>query len=466
MNHKIKVLFTVLLVLLTLTALAGCKAEKDQYAINDEDGYSVSVQYHTNGGQFAAGTYVLTDCYDISGKTELMLLDPNDPARSEPKQAQNNGYFLAGWYTECTATGEKDENGNPVYTYSGYWDFENNVLEVDPNKSYSSAEPVLNLYAAWVPNFTFEIYDLNSGEIVDTVAIDPTDPEELELELSVWDKSTGRISKKDLPAKEGYTFNGLYLDAEGSQKVEQTSVLHSGILDLETAVAQDSVMKLYVDYMEGSFTAVYSAEDLLDNLSSGKDVIIMEDLDFTDVEWTDYVAYYNYNGKIIGNGHKLSNITLELAPENVNTTEYLYAGLFGILEENAVIRDVTFENVTVKIREGQLGLGAGDYFNDISMGLLAGQITEGVELTNVVFQSCVLDLDVTIENYEYTLGLVTAAEGFALDNADITVVLSGEGSEEQTVEITEGIVKVLKAEESEETEEPEDAEQTEQTQPA
>lgn len=451
MKHKLKVLLTVLLVLLTLVALAGCKGEGDQYAENDENGYTVSVQYHTNGGQFAAGTYVLTDCYNVDGKSELMLLDPNDPARSEPKQAQNNGYFLAGWYTECTDTGKTDANGNPVYNYSGYWDFETDVVKLEAGKEYSSAEPVLHLYAAWVPNFSFEVYDLNTGELVDSVPIDPTDEKELELELSTWDESTGRLSKKDIPVKDGCTFNGLYLDAEGTQKVTEASVRHAGSLDLETAVATDPVMKLYVDYMEGSFVAVYTAEDMMDKLSSGKDVIVMDDLDFSQVEWSSDVADFSYDGKILGNGHKLTGITLSIAPENVNTQEILYAGLFGMLEETAMIRDLTFENVKVTVSEGKLGFGAGDYFNNISLGLLTGQITEGAQITNVTFANCVIELDVTIENYEYTLGLIAGSGAAGLDSTGITVVLTGEGSEELMAEITDGVVKVVEAVEEEET---------------
>lgn len=451
MKHKLKILFTVLLVVLTLAVLAGCKAEQDQYAINDKNGYTVSVQYHTNGGQFASGTYVLTDSYNVSGKTELMLLDPNDSRRSEPKLAQNNGYFLAGWYTERTDTGKTDEKGNPIYSYSGYWNFEEDVLKLESGKSYSAAEPVLNLYAAWVPNFSFEIYDLKTGELVDSVLIDPTDAKELELELSTWDKSTGRVNKKDIPVKDGHTFNGLYLDAEGTQKVEEASIMHAGKLDLETATATDPAMKLYVDYMEGSFVAVYTAQDLLDKLSSGKDVIIMEDLDFTDLAWTTDISEFSYDGKIMGNGHKLTGITLTIEPENVRAQEYLYAGLFGMLEETAVIRDVQFEKVTVHVKEGKLGLGAGDYFNNIAIGLLAGQIAEGAEVTGVTFADCVIDLDVTIENYEYTLGLVTAS-GTSPDSTGITVVLSGEGSEELMVQLTDGLVKLVSAEPLEEAE--------------
>ena len=443
MKHMKKVLLVALLVL-TVLALVGC-GEKDQYAKNDEGGYTVSVQYHANGGQFATNTYTMTDSYKADGKTELMLIAPNDPVRSEPQTAERNGYFLAGWYTECTETGEKDANGNPVCTYSGYWDFGADTLPVESGKSYSSAEPVLHLYAAWIPNFTYEFYDLHTGELVESVPIDPTDAKELELELSTWDKNTGRVNKKDIPVKDGYTFNGLYLDEGGTQKVTEASIQHTGTLDLETAVAADPTMKLYVDYMEGSFKAVYTAQDLMDELSSGSDVIVMEDLDFAELEWEPFVWAYPYGGKLMGNGHTLSNITVNIAPENVNGQEYLYAGLFGKLEETAVISDVTFKKLQVNVQEGTLGFG--DYENDIAIGLLAGETAEGATVKAVDFVDCGIEIDVTIENYEYT---VYADE-------QVTVTLTGEGSDKLMVENTDGTVKIVEIPEEtdEETDETE-----------
>ena len=440
MKHLRKVLCLTVLVLV-IAALAGCGASKDQYAQNNANGYTVSVQFHANGGQFATNTYTITDSYKAAGKSQLMLIEPSDAKRSEPQTATRNGYFLAGWYTECTETGEKDANGNPICTYSGYWDFSKDTLAVESGKSYSAEEPALHLYAAWVPNFTYEFYDLNSGELVESTPINPMNPKELELELSTWDKNTGRVNKKDIPVKEGHTFNALYLDAEGTQKVEEASINHSGTIDQDTAVASGNVMKLYVDYIEGSFKAVYTADDLMSNLSSGNDVMIMEDLDFTDIAWDMFVWSYPYGGKIIGNGHTLSNITVNVAPENVNGQEYLYAGLFGKLEETAVITDVTFENLQINVQEGTLGFG--DYENHIAIGLLAGEIAEGAMLENVAFKNCGITIDVTIENYEYTVKC----------DDTVTVTLTGEGSEELVVENQGGTVKIVEKPEEEETEE-------------
>lgn len=446
MKHTIKLLLLALLAV-TVLVLAGCSGEKDQYAINDEEGYTVSVQYHANGGQFATNAYTMTDSYKADGKTELMLLDPNDPARQEPFKAQRQGYFLAGWYTECTETGEKDALGNPVCTYSGYWDFAADTLPLEQGKAYTASEPVLHLYAAWVPNFTVEFCDKATGEVVETVAIDPTDPKQKELELSVWDENTGRLSKKDIPVKKGYTFNGLYLDAEGA-KVEEASVLHSGVLDLETATATGANMKLYVDYMEGEFTAIYTAENLVDSLSSGDDVMIMADLDFTDIEWDYFIWGYEYNGTVLGNGHTLSNITLKIAPENVNNQEYPYAGLFGMLGETATVRDLTVKNMKLEICEGTMGLGQPNLQN-IAIGPLAGQIAEGATVENVLFKDSEILLTRVIETYTYDLMLGTM-EG-------ITVTLTGEGSENFTTEIVDGLVEIVEIpqEETEEEETPE-----------
>ena len=440
MNHVKKALVLTLLVL-AIAVLAGCGASKDQYAQNNANGYTVSVQFHANGGQFATNTYTITDSYKAEGKSQLMLIEPGDPARSEPQTAERNGYFLAGWYTECTETGEKDENGDPICTYSGYWDFSADTLPIESGKTYSADEPVLHLYAAWVPNFTYEFYDLETGELVESTPINPMNPKELELELSTWDKNTGRVNKKDIPVKNGYTFNALYLDAEGTQKVEEASLTHSGTIDQETAAASGNVMKLYVDYIEGSFKAVYTAEDLMSNLSSGNDVMIMEDLDFTGLTWDMFIWSYPYGGKIIGNGHKLSNITVDIAPENVNGQEYLYAGLFGQLEETAVISDVTFENLQINVKEGTLGFG--DMENHINIGLLAGETVEGATIKAVAFVNCGIQIDVTIETYEYTVKC----------DDTVTVTLTGEGSEELVVENTDGTVKIVEKPEEEETEE-------------
>ena len=174
MKLKIKATVLALLGLATITFMTGCGDEKSPYETNDSDKYSVSVKYDANGGTFTTNTSVIVDSYNIddlkenkNGQAEIALLSPDDSSR--------------------------DEDGNTVYSYSGKWDFENDLLEVDPTKEYSAKEPVLTLYAAWVPLFEIEFYSFDSGEYMDGISYDPTVT--TEIQVPAWDEETGETVK-------------------------------------------------------------------------------------------------------------------------------------------------------------------------------------------------------------------------------------------------------------------------------
>ena len=153
MRLKIKAGIIALLGLATITFTAGCSADKTPYQINNDENYNVSVKYDANGGTFTTNTSVIVDSFSIEdlkensdGQVEIALLSPDDSKRgNDAFKAAKNGYFLAGWYAE------RSDNG-----YSDKWDFEEDLLQVDPRKTYSADEPVLTLYAAWVPLFEIE----------------------------------------------------------------------------------------------------------------------------------------------------------------------------------------------------------------------------------------------------------------------------------------------------------------------
>ena len=68
---------------------------------------------------------------------------------------------------------------------------------------------------------------------------------------------------------------------------------------------------------------------------------------------------------------------------------------------------------------------------------------EGATVKAVAFVNCGIQIDVTIETYEYTV--------MAGDYVNVT--LTGEGSEELMVENQDGTVKIVEKPEEEETEE-------------
>ena len=419
---------------MVLALFAGCSAEQTPYEINDADNYTVSVKYDANGGTFTTNTSVMFSSYNISGmktnadgNAEIPLLAPEDSRRgNDAFTAYNSGYFLAGWYSERTET--LDEQGNPVYVYSGRWDFENGLLEVDPTRTYSSAEPVMTLYAAWVPLFEIEFYDLHSGEYLSSYTFDPA--AEGELLVPAWDTESGCIEMYDFPTRSGYTFSAAYYDPEGTQAVKAV-VDHPGAVDYSNGVGKDTSMKLYVDYMEGEWYHIYNVEQFLDNASVSGSYVLHEDLDFAGQIWPTALMYGNFSGTIEGNGHTIRNV--ELAQTNNSKVN---SGLFGYLTETARLRDVTFENVTFTIKAGTRVAGA-------SYGLLAGTISSGASLEEVRILGSTLQIDsgCYFGVDDYVIGLVCCmGNADAVAESEISCAAVGDQPESLVISVSDNEV--------------------------
>ena len=400
--------------------ISGCSAEKSPYESNDAAGYTISVKYDANGGTFTTNTSVIVDSYSVSdltqsadGSVEIALLAPDNSVRgNDAFSAVKPGYFLVGWYAERTET--LDSEGNSLYVYSKPWDFEKDTLTVDAGESHSSSEPVLTLYAAWAPLFEVQFYSLDSGEYLDSYTFHPEQGNE--IMLPQWSEETGAIEMYKFPQRSGYTYLSAYYDAEGTQPVTGESVTHTGAVDYVNGAAKNSVMKLYVDWMEGEWYHIYNVDQFLEHASVNGSYILHADLDFTDEIWPTSLMYGSYTGTIVGNGHSLSNIVLE----QTNNSK-ANAGLFGRLAETAVLRDLTLDHVTFTIQAGTRMAGT-------TFGLLAGTIASGAELDNVSIRSGVLAIDSS--SYfgvdDYSIGLVCGYGDFGLVRyADVTCVAVG-----------------------------------------
>ena len=431
MKQRIKTLLLTVLTLGTMCMLTACGGEQTPYQINDEENYTVSVKYDANGGVFTTNTSVIVDSYNISdmkvnsdGNVEIPLITPDDKSRgNDAFAAQKSGYFLAGWYAERTEDG-KDDDGNTLYTYGDKWDFEEDLLEVDVDKTYSSEEPVITLYAAWVPLFEIEFYSLESGEYVNSYEYNPTLVDE--IKVPTWDEETGAVEMFNFPENDGYTFNGVYLDEAGTQQVTTATLEHPGEVDEATGTADETVMKVYVDWLEGEWYHIYTVEQFLDNASIKGNYEIHADLDFTDETWPSALTYGNFTGSIKGNGHKFSNIEFRQ-----NNNSKVNAGLFGNLTEEASITDLTFENVTFTIEKGTRVAGA-------SFGLFAGTISEGATISNVSILGSTLQIDsgCYFGVNDYSIGLVCGTGNAAvIPVAEITCVPAGDNPEKVQISV-------------------------------
>lgn len=438
MKKRIKATLFALTTLAAITLVSGCSSEETPYEINNEDNYTVSVRYDANGGNFTTNTSVIVDSYNITdmkknsaGEAEIALIAPDNSSRgNDAFTAIKNGYFLAGWYATRTETGV-DSEGNPVYTYSDKWDFEEDLLKVDSSKTYTAEEPVITLYAAWVPMFEIEFYSLDSGDYIDSFTFDPTVVSE--IKVPGWNNETGAIEMYDFPERSGYTFDGVYYDAAGSQLVDTQVIGHTGELDYETGTAKDNVMKLYIKWVEGEWYHIYNAEQFIENASVDGHYEIHADLDFTGEIWPSSLMYGNFSGTINGNGYTFKNI--ELVQTNNSKVN---AGLFGNLTEASQITDLTFENVSFTIKSGTRMVGT-------CFGLLAGTISGDSKLTGVKVLSSTMKIDsgCYFGVDDYSIGLLCGmGNADVVPDAEIACVATGDNPERVSIVVSGNTVTV------------------------
>ena len=437
MKQKIKILTLFILSAIVAVFATGCADNATPYETNNKDNYTVSVKYDANGGSFTTNTSVIVDSFNLNelnknndSSVQIALLSPDNSKRgNDAFTVTKNGYFLAGWYKQRIES--TDSNGDVIYTYAEKWDFDDDTLSIDTAKEYSSDTPVLTLYAAWIPMFKIEFYSIDSGELVDTIKIDPT--EKTELSLPVWSEETGAIDMFDFPKREGYTYSKAYLDADATQELTGLTITHPGSVDLETATAQNDVLKLYVDWQEGEWYRIYNAEQMIESASLKGNYEICADLDFANEIWPTSFMYGNFEGVIKGNGHIIKNV--EFSQTNNSKVN---AGLFGYLTETANISDLTFENIKFTIKSGTRKVGT-------NYGLFAGTISEKASISNVKILSSTLLIDSScyFGVDDYSIGLVCGmGDASVVGDFDISCTATGDNPENLKISINDNKVTV------------------------
>ncbi len=452
MNKKIKTVLMISVLALAAIFAVSC-AEGTPYDQYNEEGFNVSVKYDANGGMFGdVNVTTIVDTYKLddlpsgtSGKKEAALLSPSDERRGVGNAflAENSGYFLAGWYKErvpiTNESGEQlDMDGNvasvsgktPAFTYSGRWDFENDRLELDPNAQYTSDQPVVTLYAAWIPNFAFEFYSVDTGEKIGDYIFDPNYVSE--IVLPSWSTDTGKLMMEKFPVVDGKTLDGVYYDKDKTKPVEGSTVKHTGSYDPETATANDPITKLYIDYIDGEWYHIYTAEQFIANSSVRGCYEICADLDFTGRNWKSSLTTTIFRGKIVGNGYTFKNISIK----QTDTNKQLF-GLFGQISAEASITGVTFENVTVTIEKGSR-------VQDIAYGLFTGRLDVGADLTGlkIVSSNLLISSEALIDTAKTDIGLLCGLG--SIEDIDISGITCGAvGSSPDSITVTADGNKVV-----------------------
>ena len=127
----------------------------------------------------------------------------------------------------------------------------------------------------------------------------------------------------------------------------EATLTHPAKVNVEEGTITDSVLKVYTDWKAGNWFHIYNVEQFVDHASVKGSYVLHADLDFAEENWPSSLMYGKFTGTILGNGHTIRNVNLE---QKDNAKEN--AGLFGSLEDTAVIRDLKLENITFTIKKG------------------------------------------------------------------------------------------------------------------
>ena len=406
MFKKLKVILGISALLALGAGLTACAkiGDVEKY---QKQGYDVKVTYDASDGKYhnRDGITIVrvykSEEYMHNGVMEIALTDPTVENSDLMPEKQDPLCFMAGWYK--TREIKKSANGNPVdyegrelkekdgeyyvlgtendknpvpsqpaYVYSDYWDFETDkfILAEDAEEESKS----LTLYAGWVPYFEFNYYIQAGDDWVKygTTSFDYRASQEDEslsdlntIFMPHWTdgkmnyvtkyQSNGEFSFPNInsiddenrpdPLKgKKFTFSAAYEDKECT-KLINGSVEHEGTFDKDMFVAENTVKDVYVVYDPFEKYQIKTPEQFNTYASRNVHLELMNDLDFTGKEWPFAFSGSEFNGELVsseGNTFKISNVT-------ANVGGSTYGGLFASIGADAVIKNVTFENVTVSL---------------------------------------------------------------------------------------------------------------------
>ncbi len=371
MNKKLLITLVIALCIVLSLAVVSCNQWDTPYENFNDSGATLSVKYRANGGVFEGLKNVtIVDVYDLDKAIAdggITLVEPNDDVRGEVAfQCSRTNCKLEGWYVTTV-----NEDGSYTVT-NQKWDFSKKYT-FDVSKKYSSETPILVLSAMWVPYNTFNVFVQNEDGSF------PTEPtytkDTLNFRYPVWDTNTGKLDYKDYPEVSGKTFDKAYTDATLTTPVTG-NVSGSARYDEASGEFISDVVNLYAQYKEGTWYEITTARQLANNANVNGYYNIRADLDFTSVTWPTAFANGKFNGAIYGNGYTISNVKAQQS----NATNYFH-GLFGTIDINGVIENLTITNSSFTIVSGMSNVNEAPSYYGFLAGKLDGTLTN-VSITN------------------------------------------------------------------------------------
>ncbi|MGN1041075.1 MAG: InlB B-repeat-containing protein [Candidatus Fimimonas sp.] len=297
----------ILIAVFALLALTLC-------ACNPTVSHSgIKVVFMLEGGSYQNGKDAIIQYYNFpEGSRQLIKPLGYDYVTGDYDEEKSGltyqGYVLDGWYKTKNADG----------TYSDEWNFDADTVD----------ENGVTLYAKWVDkiSYEYEIYDFDTREKISTKTVN----------------EGVSFSDRYVPNRSGYTYLEKY-DGEGNVWGSQSP----------RPTAENPVVPVYVKYVQGDYTVVKTASDLVVAASqSNKSIYLFNDVDLGGAE----ICFTNFTKEFRGNGHTVSNFKVlyeagksGLTPDfDDDSKNSLVISLF-VSPDGANIHDVNFQNVSVDV---------------------------------------------------------------------------------------------------------------------
>lgn len=327
-----RIWLVVLTVLASLFIWGGCSFGPTKDQIMQENGLSVRVTYHANGGLFENNTNV-KDMYYPDGNPAL------DVGFTEATNVKivRDGYELEGWYHVL-----KDESGKPIY--------ENEEAElfklgerVDFSKRLETGKD-WEICANWLvlTKVKVKLVVFDQNEQIDRsakVKDEAGDEYQTGSEVSSFSYQNGVVNTATLAPftaeNDSYTFVQYYSDEACTQTV-----------DWPIARDEENDIYIYVKYITGNWKVLKTSNDVwnmfVGSPFTGVGYYLLNDINYTDGA-IESLSARGFDYKFYGNGHTIKNLTVS----QIATVNMQAVSAFGTLGENALIKDVTFENLKV-----------------------------------------------------------------------------------------------------------------------
>lgn len=340
-RYKLILILSFMIVAAVCLVTAGCKLNESYEDFLNKNGLTASVTYILNEGEFNNHSQVKEINYKAGSKPYNMT--QGAPLSGSSSVAQRNGYTFLGWFEVVL-----NDEGLPLYEDNTPFDkeagFEEGKVVQTKDVQFDFSKPMeegqhLFVCARWQINSKLVIKLITEGYDVLKTEDKEYRTGDVIREEFIPSNGIGDLGSSVFSA-DGYSFISFYED--------ETGALDKRFTGWPVQAAEDGGnVVIYAKYFEGDWVVLENASNISALFNSGggrRNYYMLNDLDCSSLSARNLTNINNtgFYGQFIGNGFKISNLKVQA----LNMKGLMKASLFGDIQENAVIKDVTFENIT------------------------------------------------------------------------------------------------------------------------